>query len=172
MRISIIAAVSANGVIGQNNKLPWHIPEDLKYFKNKTLHNPIIMGRKTFESLPGILPNRDHFIITKNTNYKIDSKKCYTNNSLFAVLKTLKNVTLPVRAGLVNEAFVVGGQQLFELSLDLKMIDHMYITYIDKFFDGDVFFPTIPSSYKLVSNIEGKESSDGLRYYFREYSRK
>ena len=73
--ISIIVAISKNNVIGKDNKLLWNIPEDLKHFKEITLNSKIIMGRKTFESLPGILPKRQHIILTKNKNYKVNSKE-------------------------------------------------------------------------------------------------
>ena len=112
--LSIIVAVSENNIIGGDNKLLWHIPEDLKRFKAITSGHTIIMGRKTFESLPGILPNRKHVIITRDKNYNIKSDNVKVIHSLEEVINTYKNST--------ETAFVIGGGEIYSQLIHLSLI--------------------------------------------------
>lgn len=172
MKISMIAAMAKNGVIGKDNGIPWHIPEDFRYFKKMTLNKPIIMGRKTFESLPGVLPKRPHLIVSKNTEYTTEEDRCTVYDSLPRVLNSLRNITINKELNPDNEAFIIGGAQIYQLALDLRLVDKIYLTYIDKEFDGDTFFPEIDQArFTLVSEKEGEESSEDLRYYFRVYEK-
>ena len=131
--ISIIVATSKNNIIGANNKLLWHIPEDLKRFKEITSGKTTIMGRKTFESLPYILPNRKHVILTRDKNFKVDSEMVEIIHSLDEILSTYSQSN--------NEVFVIGGGQIYE-SL-LPFVNKLYLTKIQKDFIGDTKFPTI-----------------------------
>ncbi|MEZ4180674.1 MAG: dihydrofolate reductase [Candidatus Doudnabacteria bacterium] len=129
--VSLIAAMAANGVIGdsKSNQMLWHIPADFKYFKEVTSGHPIIMGRKTFESLPGVLPDRFHFVVSRNKDYKVASDQVKVVKSLATAVQEAENLD--------NEVFVIGGGQIY--SNAIKDADKLYITKLDREFDGDVF---------------------------------
>ena len=130
--LSIIAAISENNVIGKDNKLLWHLPEDLKRFKNLTTGHTIIMGRKTFESLGRVLPNRKHIVITRDTNYKVD-------NEAVEVIHDIKELQRYVDSE--EEIFVIGGAIIY--SQLISKAKKMYLTVIHKKFEGDAYFPKI-----------------------------
>ncbi len=126
--ISIIAAMAENRVIGNDNALPWHLPADLKHFKAMTLGKPIIMGRKTWESLPGRLPDRTHIIVTSNHYYQAEG--CVVVHSLESALEV---------AGDVPEVMIVGGAMLYRQALPLA--HRLYLTLVEVEVDGDTRFP-------------------------------
>jgi dihydrofolate reductase len=126
--ISLIAAMAKNRVIGLNGGMPWHMPADLEHFKTKTLEKPIIMGRKTFETLGKALPRRRNIIITRNADYHADGCDVFT--SLPEAIAACADV---------DEIMVVGGAQIY--SQALSIVDRMYLTYIDIEVAGDTFFP-------------------------------
>jgi dihydrofolate reductase len=126
--ISIIVAMAQNRVIGNDNSLPWHLPADLKHFKAVTMGKPMVMGRRTWESLPGKLPGRTHIIITANPDYRAGG--CIVVNSLQAALDA---------AGAVPEVMVVGGAMLYEQALPLA--DRLYLTLVEARVEGDARFP-------------------------------
>ena len=126
--ISLIAALADNRVIGKDNRLLWHLPADLQHFKRLTLHKPIVMGRKTWESLPGLLPHRTHIVISRNPDYRAEG--CILVSSPEAAIQA---------AGAVPEIMVVGGQAVYRHLLPLA--DRMYLTLVHHAFDGDVHFP-------------------------------
>jgi len=126
--ISIIVAMAENRVIGNDNALPWRLPADLKHFKAMTVGKPIIMGRKTWESLPGRLPDRIHIIITANPDYVADG--CVVVRSLEAALEA---------AGDVPEVMIVGGTMLYQQALPLA--DRIYLTLVETQVEGDARFP-------------------------------
>ena len=128
MTISLIAAVSKNGVIGENNSLIWKIPEDMKRFRQLTTGKPVIMGRKTFESIGKPLPNRTNVIITRDKNYNAEG--CVVVHSVDEALKAAKGA---------EEVMVIGGAQIY--SQFLPIADKMHLTFIDKDFEGDAYFP-------------------------------
>ncbi|MEA5140064.1 dihydrofolate reductase [Arcicella rigui] len=132
MKLSIIVAVAENGVIGHNNQLIWHLPEDLKMFKRLTSGHPIIMGRKTFESIGKPLPNRTSIIITKNPEFQIEG--CITVHSLEEAIETANEIE-------ENEAFIIGGAEIYRLALPFA--DTIYLTEVHHTFEGDTFFPAI-----------------------------
>jgi dihydrofolate reductase len=139
--LSLLVAISENNVIGKNNKLPWHLPEDLKYFKNTTWAMPIIMGRKTFESIGIPLPGRTNIVITRNKKWKGDGVKIV--HDLDQARKTGEDLD-------VKEIFVIGGAEIFKTSL--PQADRIYLTRIHQNFEGDAFFPSIDKSWELISN--------------------
>ena len=141
MLLSLLVAISQNNVIGKDNKLPWHLPEDLKYFKNTTWGMPIIMGRKTFESIGKPLPGRTNIIITRNKSWKRDGVKIVHN------LGQAKKMSEDLD---VKEVFVIGGAEIFTTSL--PQADRIYLTRVHQNFEGDAFFPPIDTSWELVSN--------------------
>lgn len=134
--LSIIVAKSKNNIIGKNNKLIWNISDDLKRFKKLTEHHTIIMGRKTFESLGKVLPNRKHVVLTHNLDFEIDNENVEIVNSVHDLDKYINSK---------EECFVIGGGLIYNLLLPYTQ--KLYITEIDKEFDGDTVFPKIDLSY-------------------------
>ena len=152
MIISLIAAIGKNNIIGVDNKLPWKLSADLKRFRHITSGKPVIMGRKTFESIGKPLPNRTNIIITRDKNYKADG--CTVVHSADEALKAAHGN---------NEIMVIGGEQIFREFLPIAT--KMYLTFIDKEFKGDVYFPEYnENEWKEVFREEHEE--DGLRYVF------
>ena len=136
--LSLIVAVSQNGVIGKGNKLPWHLPADLKRFKKLTMGHPIIMGRKTFESIGKPLPGRTNIVITRQKEFA--SFGALTAPSLEEALRMCKKE---------EEVFVIGGATIFEQALPLA--NRLYLTLIHQDFDGDTSFRWDPSQWKEIS---------------------
>ena len=145
VKLSSIVAVSENYVIGKNNELLWHISEDFKHFKRVTMGKPLIMGRKTFESLPSILPGRAHIIISRSksifsTQQKQDGKsissELYYEESINPAIK--KGKSIAVKNG-VDEIFIVGGGEIYKQTLPI--INRLYLTLVHKKYEGDTFFP-------------------------------
>ncbi len=132
MKTSIIAAFSENRVIGLNNRLPWHIQEDLKWFKKTTMGHTVIMGRKTFESLQKPLPGRKNIVLSTQKNYKASGA---------LVCRSIDEAIKISKAGDEKEIFIIGGGQIFNKTL--PRADRIYITLIHKEFAGDTFFPVI-----------------------------
>ena len=156
--ISLIVAVAENNVIGGDNKLLWHIPEDLKRFKEITSGNIIIMGRKTFESLPGVLPNRRHIIITRDKDYKVTNNNVEVINSIDEVINMYK--TSP------NEVFVIGGGEIYKEFI--HSCDKIYLTKVIKSFEGDTKFPIIDTNLFKITYESDVLLSDknNLKYKF------
>jgi dihydrofolate reductase len=126
--VTIIAAIATNGIIGKDNRMPWHLPEDLKHFKALTMGHAMIMGRKTWESLPGRLPGRPHIVVTRNPDYRAEGATVV--GSLAAAIEA---------AGDTDEVFVIGGAELYAQAL--KIADCLQLTEIDADFEGDTRFP-------------------------------
>jgi dihydrofolate reductase len=138
MKISMIAAMGNHNVIGFNNQLPWHLPADLQYFKQCTLHKPIIMGRSTFESIGRILPGRQNIVVTRNLNYKINAP--VPENASLTIVHSLEEAIANLRVN-TTEAMIIGGSTLFNEAL--PKTDRLYLTLIHHDFKGDTFFPKI-----------------------------
>lgn len=156
--ISIIVARAKNGVIGKDNKLIWHISDDLKYFKKCTTGHPIIMGRKTFESFPKLLPNRTHYVLTRDKNYKAqDEVKVF--NDVETLIKSLPE----------GENFVIGGVHIYKAFLEKA--DKLYITEIEKEYEGDTYFPDIDmNEWEIEKEIESEDKI--VPHKFVVYKRK
>lgn len=130
MRISMIAAMTTNRVIGKDNDMPWHLPDDLQFFKKNTLGKPVIMGRKTFESLGcRPLPGRPNYVISRQTNLDYS----------VPVFESMEKALQAVKADNPDEVVIMGGGQLY--SQMMKQADRLYLTLIDANIDGDTFFP-------------------------------
>ncbi|MCS6104956.1 dihydrofolate reductase [Clostridium botulinum] len=161
--LSIIVAIAKNNVIGNDNKLIWHISEDLKRFKEITSGKTIVMGRKTFESLPGVLPNRKHIILTRDKNFKVNSECVEIIYDFDELLNKYKNSD--------TEVFIIGGGEIYK-----QLLPHthkLYLTKINKDFDGDTYFPQINyDDFKVdyESDIITDEKSK-LEYNFINLSR-
>lgn len=162
--LSIIVAIAKNNVIGKGNKLIWHISEDLKRFKSITSGKSMIMGRKTFESLPGILPNREHIILTRDKNFKVDSDKVKVVNNLDTLIEKYSNCE--------DEVFVIGGAEIYKQLLPYA--HKLYLTKIDNDFEGDTYFPQINyDEFRTESTSEKfTDEKNGLNYTFINLIRK
>jgi dihydrofolate reductase len=148
MIISMIAAMSENRVIGQGNSLPWHLPADLRYFKEKTLGHAVIMGRKTFESVGRPLPRRRNVVVTRNRDFQFD--RVETVGSIEEALELLENE---------EEVFIVGGGEVYRQSFDLA--DKLYLTVIYHQFEGDTFFPEFDESrWSLIEKVDFPADSE------------
>ena len=157
-RLTLIAAVAQNGVIGSNNTLPWRLPEDLKRFKALTLGHPIIMGRKTWESLGRPLPGRSNIVITRAPDFKAPG--CMVVDSLAAALDA---------CGGVAEAFVIGGAEIYALALPVAHC--LQLTEIKRDFPGDTRFPDIDRTVWRETARECHQSDAGFDYEFVTYER-
>ena len=156
--ISISVAVAKNNVIGKDNKLLWHISEDLKRFKMITSNRKIIMGRKTFESLPGILPNREHIVVTRDENFKVDSDKVKIVHDLNSLLEKYSKCE--------DEIFVIGGAEIYKQLLPYTQ--KIYLTKIDATFEGDTYFPEINYDEFKTDYVSEQfiDEKNGLNYIF------
>ncbi len=144
-----IAAVSQNNVIGRNNKLPWRIPEDLKYFHSVTKNKALIMGRKTFQSLGQALPNRLNVVLTKNKAFQPEGAVVF--DSFDKALKYCRQDKILKPCG--REIFITGGGEIYRQTL--LLMDGLYITRIHKEYEGDAFYPDIPmNQFKEVSRMD------------------
>lgn len=132
-KISLIAAVSKNGVIGRDNKLPWHIPEDLKYFKETTLGAPVIMGRKTFESIGRLLPGRKNILVSRKKDWMVPGA---------TVVNSIEDALSAASETGVTEVFVIGGSEIY--SLALPFADRLYLTVVQIETEGEALFPQWP----------------------------
>lgn len=157
MKISIIAAIGKNRELGKDGKIPWHISEDFKRFKEITSGHPIVMGRKTWESFPiKPLPNRYNIIITRDTEFKPEGVAVC--NSIEDAIKVAKKE----RGG--EEIFIIGGGQIYQQAL--PFVDKLYLTVVDSFFDADTFFPDYSEFKKVIFEKAGEDGK--YKYKFLE----
>lgn len=152
-RISLIVAVARNGIIGAHNTLPWRLPEDLRYFRARTMGHPIVMGRKTWESLGRALPGRRNLVVSRQADFAATGGETCT--SLEAALEAAQQA---------DEVFVIGGAQLYEAALPLA--DRLYLTEIAKDFEGDTCFPAFDRSQWAETSRENHVSETGLEFAF------
>lgn len=129
--ISLMLAMDENRLIGKDNQLPWHLPADLRYFKNVTMGHPIVMGRKTFESVGRVLPGRENIIVTRKANFKAEG---------VTILHSIDEVK-QFADSTKEEVFVIGGAEIFKEILPVT--DRLYITEIHHEFKGDTYFPEV-----------------------------
>jgi dihydrofolate reductase len=160
--ISFIVAMDENRVIGKNNGLPWHLPEDLKFFKRVTMGHPIAMGRKTHESIGRVLPGRENIVISRQEDFQ--AGECTVFHSVNEFVNYCRKKK--------SEIFVIGGAEIFKETFPYA--DRLYITLIHEQFEGDTFFPEYPEcEWKLVSNEQGiRNEKNPYHYEFRIYQRK
>lgn len=159
--VTIIAAAGENDALGKNNKLIWCLPEDLKRFKKLTSGHSVIMGRKTFESMPKALLNRRNIIITRNKNYSAEGAE---------VCSSIENALSLVKEDL--QPFIIGGGEIYRQSMALA--EQIELTRIHKEFDADTFFPNIPETkWKLTSEVQHpKSTTDSLSFSYLTYIKK
>ena len=161
--LSTIVAIANNNVIGKDNKLIWHLPEDLKRFKQITTGKNIIMGRKTFESLGRVLPNRKHIILCNDMEMDID-------NENVEILDDISKLDKYINSG--EENFVIGGATIYKLLM--PYVNKLYITKINQDFEGDVYFPEIKEAeWEEISKEKGlKNDENPYDYEYITYVRK
>lgn len=157
--LSLIVAHAKNNVIGINNTLPWHLPEDLKRFRALTMGHHIIMGRKTYESLGRLLPGRTTVIVTRNKHYKVEGA---------LVAHSLQTAFLLAKDDV--EPFLIGGAELYKEGL--KHATKLYVTEVQAEFTGDAFFEKIDSNLWKLSEKKDHLSTNGLQYSDLIYIRK
>ena len=160
--ISLIAAVASNRAIGKGNQLLWHLPEDMRYFRETTRGKPVIMGRRTWESLPDAfrpLPGRHNIVVSRNPAYAATGATLVT--SLDEAIQ---------KAGETNEVFVIGGAELYRQALPLA--DRLYLTEVSGDFEGDAFFPQVPTSDWQEIVRKAQTTASPLAYSFAIYLRR
>lgn len=158
--LSIIVAVSNNNVIGLGNKMPWHIPEDLKYFKEKTLGKTVIMGRKTLDSLGKPLPGRKNVVITRDKNYLCEFDNVEVVHDISEIMSYADDE---------DENFIIGGAEIYKQFL--PYCKYLYLTKIYKDFEGDKFFEEVKAEeWELISKKNSEKSLD-FKYEFLVYKR-
>ncbi|AXH99212.1 dihydrofolate reductase [Sporosarcina sp. PTS2304] len=158
--ISLLVAHDLDRVIGVNNEMPWHIPEELAYFKKKTMGKAVVMGRKTFESIGRPLPGRLNIIITRNPDYEAEG---------ITVVHDLDTAIEQARE-YADEVMVIGGAEIFKLAL--AEADRLYITVIDKHYPGDTFFPEYGEGWELTSESDVQYAQDQTAYTYQVWDRK
>ncbi len=157
-RVAIIAAVARNGVIGHRIRMPWHLPEDLKRFRQLTLGHAVIMGRRTFESIGKPLAGRNNIVVTRSPDWT--RAGCHAAHSLEAALAAVHER---------EDAFVIGGAQIYALAFPIA--SRLYITEIERDFEGDAFFPEFDRSRWREVSRESRvlEGAGGFSYHFVAY---
>lgn len=164
LRLSILVAMSSNRVIGKNNALPWHLSPDLKHFKTLTMGRAIIMGRKTYESIGRPLPGRTNVVITRQKDYQ--AKGAIIVNSVDEALKVCS-----AHDDANGEAFLIGGAELYRQTI--AHCHRLYITEIQRDFDGDTFFPEFNvGEWQEITREKHYSEVDSLEYHFVTYDHK
>lgn len=160
--ISLIAAVARNGAIGKNNQLLWHLPEDMRHFRETTRGKPVIMGRRTWESLPDAfrpLPGRHNVVVSRNATFQAPG----------ATLIGSLNEAIQLTEDTADEVFIIGGAELYRQAL--PAVQRLYLTEIASDFDGDVFFPPIQANDWTEISRSAAQSASGLEFSFVVYQR-
>ncbi len=160
MKVVIIAAVAANGGIGKNNDLLWHLPNDMKFFKDQTLNTPVIMGRRNYDSIPEPyrpLNDRLNIIITRNPDF--EATGCLVFNSIEQSLDYCRNQGFP-------KVFIIGGGEIYGASLKANFVDEMLITEVDAVLDADTFFPSLNEKQWAKELLQTQEKDHRHAYSF------
>lgn len=168
MIVSLIAAVAENGVIGGDNDLVWHLPDDMKFFKETTRGHHVIMGRKNFESIPHKfrpLPGRPNIILTRQKNYQHEGVN---------ICHDIREAIQMAEDAGEEEAFIIGGGMIYELALKEDLVDIMYLTEVHKAYEGDTFFPKFDQSLWSSEEImhHPKDERHEVAFTVRRWSRR
>jgi len=159
--LSAIVAVSENNVIGAENDLPWRLSNDLKWFKKTTLGKPMLMGRKTFDSLPGLLPGRAHIVLTRDSEFTL-------NNAIVvhSLEEALAESTIIAKEGGIDEVMIIGGAEIFRLAL--PQIERLYLTRVHSEVAGDTYFPELENNrwIEVFREFHGKTEKDIFDHSF------
>ena len=166
-RVGLVWAEAANGIIGKAGVLPWHLPEDLAHFKAVTLGGTVVMGRKTWESLPERfrpLPGRMNIVLSRNPAFHKPEGVLHATAFTDAMSKL-------AHEDKIERIFVIGGQQIFKEAIVHPLCERIYLTKILQSFNCDAFLPPIPAAFQEDNRAEIFEENN-IRYYFAEYSKK
>lgn len=160
--ISLLFAMDQNRGIGYENDLPWRLPRDLRFFKEKTTGQIIVMGRKTLDSMNGALPNRTNVVLTRDKAFKADG---------VTILHDVNAVKELADEHSEKEIFIIGGSEIFSQTLEIA--DRIYMTYIEESFPADTYFPDFPlNKWQETSRVKGvKDERNPYDYYFIQYDR-
>lgn len=158
--ISLMVAHDPDRVMGLNNDLPWHIPEDLAYFKEKTMGKAMVMGRKTYESIGRPLPGRLSIVVTRNKEFSAADGVVVVHDLEEAIEKASAHA---------EEVMIIGGAEIFKLSMEVA--DRLYITEIGQHFEGDTFFPEYHSGWQLTEKTEVMTSKNGTTFSYLVYDK-
>ena len=166
MILSVIVAMAHNRVIGLNNQMPWHLPADLAWFKKNTLNKPVIMGRKTFESIGRPLPNRHNIVISR----QIEPSDNKISNVSW--VKSIDEAISLAQAQQPDEVFIIGGGNIYQQVLPL--IDRLYLTHIDAELQGDTYFPDyLPEQWQVIYQQDHQaDEKNSYPYQFKILQRK
>ena len=166
MVVSLIVAVSENKVIGKDNDLVWHLPTDMKFFKETTKGHFVIMGRRNYESIPHKyrpLPNRTNVIVTRQDDYKAEG--CLVVNSVEEAIE------LAQKAGDI-EPFIIGGGQIYKYAIDNNLVDRVYLTKVHTEIDGDTYFDDLDDSWKLIhTDLHSSDEKHPFAFTFQTFER-
>jgi len=166
MVVSLIVAVSENKVIGKDNDLVWHLPTDMKFFKDTTENHFVIMGRRNFESIPHKyrpLPNRTNVVVSRQEN--LEAKGCFVVDSIEKAINLAK-------LSEDDEPFIIGGGQIYKYALDHQLVDRVYLTRVHTEIDGDTFFEDLDDSWKLVhEEFHEKDERHPFAFTFQTFER-
>lgn len=165
--LSLIVAMADNRTIGRNNELPWHLPDDLKYFKSVTMGKPIVMGRKTFDSIGRPLPGRLNIVITRNAEWQHSGVK--TAASLQQAVAIAAETNPQDQEALIQEIMVIGGEEIYRTAIELA--DRLYITRVQAEVEGDAFFPQYNESEWQEVSRQQPESQGDIPYFFQVLER-
>lgn len=167
MKISLIAAVAQNGVIGRDNDMPWHLPDDFAFFKKKTSHHAIVMGRKSLDALGKPLRNRTSIVITRNQDFRTEGVTVV--HTLDEALTEARNVDQQLYQ--TGEIFVIGGAEIYEMALPIATT--LYLTEIHQTYEGDTYFPQFnKSEWREVSRFpHSTDERHAASFDFVEYER-
>jgi dihydrofolate reductase len=157
--ISLIAALDDNNGIGKANGLPWKIPEDSTYFRTVTTGHPVIMGRKTYESMGRLLPNRQNFIVTREEGFSVDGA---------VVTHTLEEAVEQANKLGDEEVFIIGGGQIYKEAIEKGLADRLYITKIKGDYGCEVFFPDYAEFKKIISQKESHDENYTYTFFILE----
>lgn len=168
VQLALIAAAARNNVIGRENQLPWHLPQDLKYFKAVTLGKPVIMGRKTFESIGKPLPGRTNIVVSRRSGAALFEgvrQAASLDDALKLARQALAEQGLPD-----GEVMIMGGGEIYRNSLPLA--DRVYLTRVDIEPEGDTYFPSLPESEWRLASETGGDPEASLAHWFQVYERR
>ena len=167
MRLALIVAMDSERGIGKNNDLMWHLPADMKFFREQTTGQVVVMGRKNYDSLPEKfrpLPNRENVVLTRNRNFKADG--CLVFHDLDECLDHFRSET-------ERTVFVIGGGEIYRQTMHSDQLTEMYVTHVDKVYDADTHFPSIHEEDWEISEIFSQEKDEKhdagfvIRHYYR-----
>ncbi len=165
MRVSIIVAMAQGRVIGRDGDLPWHLPDDLKHFKTVTLGHPVLMGRKTFDSIHArlgkALPGRRNLVLSRDPAYQAPGAETFVD---------LDQALQAAAEGATDELFVIGGAEIYRLAL--PRADRLYLTQVDAEVEGDTYFPPLGSDWRQVSDeLHAADSKHSYAFRFQLWER-